>query len=182
MASQPVLRRTGGGRAVGERDYQRARVYRWETQVVFPLAGRRLDLAFCRALVLEVYRFAEAERAHTPGWQPPLVTDGRGRRHACGSREVIRLPRWARTVAIVLHECAHGLAPDRHGPLFVGTYVELLVRFAGLSRSHLLATLAQARIDVAPVVVDARGLLAALTESDPVPGRKGDISLVRQSR
>jgi hypothetical protein len=156
-------------RAPVPRDYQRTRVYRWEAEHVFPLAGRRLDLAFCRALVLEVYRFAEADRVHLPGWRPPVVTDGRGRRHACGSREVIKLPRWARTVAVVLHECAHGLAPDRHGPLFVGVYVELLVRFAGLSRRHLLATLARAGIDVEPEALAT--LRGAFRGSVPGPGR-----------
>lgn len=153
------------------RDYQRARVYRWEAAHVFPFASRRLDLAFCRALVLEVYLFAEGQQARLAGWRPPEVTDGRGRRHACGSREVIKLPRWARNLAVVLHECAHGLAPDRHGPLFVGTYVELLVRFAGLSRARLLTTLAQARVDVAEVVAGPRGLVFPVSESARVLGR-----------
>lgn len=139
---------------------------------MFPLAGRRLDLAFCRALVREAFRFAEADRAHLPGWAPPRVTDGRGRRHACGSREVIKLPRWARTVAVVLHECAHGLADDKHGPRFVGIYVELLVRFAGLSRAHLLSTLRQARIDVAParLPLHVGGFTESVRERDRTGG------------
>jgi hypothetical protein len=77
------------------------------------------------------------------------VTDGRGRRHACGSREAIKLPRWARTRAVVLHECAHGLARDMHGPEFVAVYVGLLERFAGLDATALRASLAEARVRVA---------------------------------
>jgi hypothetical protein len=77
------------------------------------------------------------------------VTDGRGRRHACGSREAIKLPRWARTRAVVLHECAHGLARDMHGPEFVAVYVGLLERFAGLDAAALRASLAEARVRVA---------------------------------
>jgi hypothetical protein len=100
-----------------------------------------LSLAACRALVDAAYRWREQPGA-TLGWTPPQVTDGRGRRHACGSREVIKLPRWARTRAIVLHECAHGMADDQHGPRFVAVYVALLEQFAGLELSRLRASLA----------------------------------------
>lgn len=83
-------------------------------------------------------------------WAPPQVTDGRGRRHACGSRTVIKLPRWARTPAIVLHECAHGMADDQHGPNFVAVYVALLERFAGFDAAQLRASLAAMRVKAAP--------------------------------
>ena len=88
---------------VRPRDFQRARVYRWEAEHVFPLAADRLTLEQCRALVERAYRWREAPGSR-PGWAPPTVTDGRGRRHACGSRTAIKLPRWARTRAVVLHE------------------------------------------------------------------------------
>lgn len=122
------------------RDFQRARVYRWEALHVFPHAGDALTLDACRALVEQAYRWREAPGAD-PSWAPPRVTDGRGRRHACGSREVIKLPRWARTRAIVLHECAHGMADDGHGPKFVTVYIDLLEEFAGLNRRNLMPTL-----------------------------------------
>lgn len=124
------------------RDFQRARVYRWEAAHVFPHAGEPMSLAACRALVEEVFGWA--------GRPAPVVTDGRGRRHACGSPDAIKLPRWSRTRAIVLHECAHGLAPDMHGPAFVAVYVALLERFAGLDTGELHATLASAGVLVAP--------------------------------
>ena len=129
------------------RDFQRARVYRWEAQHVLPLAAERLSLAQCRALVEAAYRWRE-QPGSDRGWAPPEVGDGRGRRHAAGSRAAIKLPRWARTRAVVLHECAHGMADDRHGPGFVAAYVALLERFAGLDRGRLLATLAAARVSV----------------------------------
>jgi putative metallohydrolase (TIGR04338 family) len=77
------------------------------------------------------------------------VTDGRGRRHACGSRAEIKLPRWARTRPVVLHECAHGLADDKHGPRFVARYVDLLERFLGMERAALHSSLAERRIRIA---------------------------------
>jgi hypothetical protein len=136
------------GRATRPRDFQRSRVYRWEALHVFPHAGERLPLAQCRVLVEQAYRWFEAP-GPDPAWTPPLVTDGRGRRHACGSRAAIKLPLWARTRAVVLHECAHGMAEDQHGPGFVAVYVLLLQRFAGLDHAHLLATLAASGVKVA---------------------------------
>ncbi len=148
-----------GRRAVapraGCRDHQRSRVYRWEQSCVFPHHPERLSLDECRRLVEEAYRWLEPAASQRPGWRPPRVGDGRGRRHACGSREVIRLPRWARTAPIVLHECAHGVTPDKHGPFFVRVYVELLHRFLGMPREALLAGLAEARIAVAATPVAA---------------------------
>ena len=131
------------------RDFQRTRVYRWETDQVFPAAGEPLSLGECRALVEAVFHWAERPA--------PIVTDGRGRRHACGSPEVIKLPRWARTRAIVLHECAHGLARDMHGPEFVATYAELLERFAGLDGAELRASLARAKVKIAEPGTPAPG-------------------------
>lgn len=127
-------------------DSQRAKVYRWERAEIFPGRDAPLSLEACRALVEAAYRWAEAGGASAPGWAPPRVTDGRGRRHASGSRTAIKLPRWARTMPIVLHECAHGLAPDGHGPCFVAVYVALLERFLGLDGSALRASLLRARI------------------------------------
>lgn len=132
------------------RDVQRSKVYRWEAEHVFPHARTPLDLESCRSLVAAAYRWHERPDPRDPAWAPPVVTDGRGRRHACGSRAVIKLPRWARTTAVVLHECAHGMAPDQHGPLFVACYVALLERFAGLDSAVLRASLAQAGVQVAP--------------------------------
>ncbi len=145
-------------RARRPRDVQRSRVYRWEAAHVFPHAGSSLSLEACRALVEAAYRWAEAPAAGDPLWRPPLVTDGRGRRHACGSREVVKLPRWARTPAVVLHECAHGLAPRAmHGPAFVAAYVALLERFAGLDAAALRASLAGSGVEVGPPPPLGRG-------------------------
>ena len=131
------------------KDFQRSRVYRWEHDQVFPHDPHLLSIEDCRALVDIVYRWHEGPLSLRPGWAPPSVTDGRGRRHACGSREVIKLPRWARTRPLVLHECAHGLAADKHGPEFVRVYVDLLVRFMGLDRAALVASVEMAGIKIA---------------------------------
>jgi hypothetical protein len=132
------------------RDSQRRRVYAWEAAVLKPTVGRRLSLASCAGLIEEVYRWHEQPAATDRNWRPPALGDGRGRRHACGSRSVIKLPRWARTRAIVLHECAHGMSDDGHGPRFVRVYVTLLCRFAGHDQAALEASLRAHKIAIAP--------------------------------
>ncbi|HRY26424.1 MAG: hypothetical protein R3D28_10095 [Geminicoccaceae bacterium] len=114
-----------------------------------PTAGPFLSLAACAALIDEVYRWRERPAPGDSAWQPPVLGDGRGRRHACGSREIIKLPRWARTRAIVLHECAHGMSADGHGPGFVRAYVGLLCTFAGHERAVLEASLREHGVRIA---------------------------------
>lgn len=109
------------------RDGQRKALYTWERSLPgWP--GAPLSLRECQALVEMVWR----ER--TTG-APPLVRDGRGRRHACyaPAPHDIRLPRWSRRSMIVLHEVAHALLGARielawHGPEFAALYLELLGR------------------------------------------------------
>ncbi len=161
LGPPPARRKVRRRKPARPRDFQRGRVYRWEGLHVMPDDRQVLSLDDCARLVEAAYRWAEAETAGQPGWSPPAVTDGRGRRHACGSRQAIKLPRWARTRPVVLHECAHGMADDQHGPRFVARYVELLVRFLGFDRRALLASLAQHRIRI------------AIAESLPRPGRQG---------
>ena len=116
-----------------------------------PTRGGKLSLGACERLIEEVFRWHEQPSPSDRSWRPPRLGDGRGRRHACGSREVIKLPRWARTRTIVLHECAHGLSNDGHGPEFIRAYVTLLCRFHGHDRSALEASLRAHKVAVAPV-------------------------------
>jgi len=135
------------------RDKQRKRVYDWERAAVWgawwqpPTAQQDgLPLAICARLVRRVFK--------DHGFPPPAVKDGRGRRSACGSRYLIRLPRWARQVEVVLHEVAHGLtdhyAPEEagHGRTFVGIYIYLLDRYAKRNATQLLSTAREAGLEV----------------------------------
>jgi hypothetical protein len=65
----------------------------------------------------------------------------------------------------LLHELAHALSStadgvsDGHGPVFMGLYVKLLIRYVRLDEAKLLASLGEAGIDVnrtaRPVFVEA---------------------------
>jgi hypothetical protein len=67
-----------------------------------------------------------------------------------------RTPSWC-----LLHELAHAMTShadgrsDGHGPLFMGVYVQLLVRYLRLDRQTVMAALLEAGIEVA---ADARAV------------------------
>lgn len=71
------------------------------------------------------------------------VRDGRGCRNALGGKYWIKMPKWARTQYIVLHEFAHSLAARKygrrevaaHGREFASIYLDL-VRFAMGKAAH----------------------------------------------
>lgn len=124
------------------KDYQRQRVYNWEDSVVAP---------HCPAIV----PFTAGQQYVDGVW----LANGWTR-----SPRVVPLPRQCKRVVarashgeiclpqriagwIILHELAHVLTDDRHGPDFVGIYIDLLERTEKLSRLLTMYTLKQARID-----------------------------------
>jgi hypothetical protein len=68
----------------------------------------------------------------------------------------------------LLHELAHALSTtsdgvsDGHGPVFMGLYVRLLVRYVRLPEAKLLASLREAGVDVEP---DAKPVFLDAQES-----------------
>jgi hypothetical protein len=130
------------------RDNQRSKVYAWENDLRLPdEAQSKLTLKDCERLAKRVYK--------AYGKPCPRVADGRGHRRATGSQWTIQLPKWARTGAVVLHECAHGLqehfAPRRaaHGPEFVAIFAELLNMIYGCSLYWLEGEAIKFRVSMA---------------------------------
>jgi hypothetical protein len=139
-----------------QRDHQRARVYAWEDQFIAPLDASELPFAQAQGLVNAIW--SELGLRFPPEVRP-MPRQARTR-VADANRLTLRLPE--RTPSwCVLHELAHALTSahdgrsDGHGPLFVGMYVQLLVRYMRLDRAWLLTTLNSAGI---AVTVDARPL------------------------
>lgn len=103
-----------------ERDTQKRKLYTWETSQPWweESKAHPLTLDECRALV----------QKYTP---TTGVEDGRGRRRGCANRFRVKLPKFARHPAYVLHEVAHSLTPwgssYNHDAPFVGRYCALLV-------------------------------------------------------
>jgi hypothetical protein len=124
------------------KDYQRAKVYLWEDKHVRPN---------CPAVVL----FANGQQYVDGVWlangwtRPPRVLPLPKQAHATMARanhgQVWLPPKIAGW--IVLHELAHALTDDAHGPNFVGMYIDLLERVESLSRLITMFTLKQAKVD-----------------------------------
>ena len=76
-------------------------------------------------------------------------------RQADATRLTLRLPKQVPSW-ILLHELAHAVTSthdggsDGHGPLFVGLYVDLLVRYLRLDRTVLRESLERAGITINP--------------------------------
>jgi len=135
------------------RDYQKAKVYAWEDQVVAPRVSLQIPFERAQQYVDGVWI------AH--GWQhPPLVglMAKQNKKHlADGCRTQIRIrdttPAW-----LILHELAHTLTcdidgrSDGHGPDFVGIYIQLLEDVEKISRLMCVYTLNGAKIDYNMVV------------------------------
>ena len=119
------------------RDYQRKRVYDWEDEEIMPRDTEKLGLEGCLAFASNVYRGVR-------------VLDGRGRRSGVAYRRrcVIALPRFARTRPYIIHECAHLGTDDRHGPMFVRYYIQLLDRHLGISKDALWRSALDYGLDV----------------------------------
>ncbi len=141
------------------RDYQRSRVYAWENRVVAPRDPSRLGAAETQPLVDAIW--AEMGLRFPPKVEP--LAPQASRLVAQASRLTIQVssctPSWC-----LLHELAHAMsmthdgAGDGHGPVFMGLYLRLLERYMRLPAPDLLASLAEAGIDVdvaaRPVFVD----------------------------
>lgn len=131
------------------RDYQRSKLYHAE-DVAFdkskPAEFETLDE--CKAFAEQIINSKHWERHK--GWKRVNVLDGRGRRCACfqanskGKTHSIKLPRWARSRWIIIHEFAHmlthrthkGTAP--HGAFFAGHYLALVEELLGDRAEFLL--------------------------------------------
>lgn len=144
------------------RDAQRQRVYAWEDRVVAPHGGGSIAFAAAQPMVDAIW--AELGLRFPPR-VAPLPPQAR-RRVADANRLRLRLPP-ACPPWVLLHELAHALsstqdgASDGHGAVFMGLYLDLLVRYLRLDRGMLLASLAAAGIavqeDARPVFLDPPG-------------------------
>jgi len=137
----------------GIRDYQRARVYKWERQCIHSLCNDdpEMSLEDCRVYVREIWKHETYDRPRHVGANPPIVTDGRGRRSACAHRYRIWLPRFARRKDMLLHEIGHSLnnrIDDGHGPNFVRIIYGLYYRHLDKSPQAMQRELAHFKIDM----------------------------------
>lgn len=123
------------------RDYQRAKVYRAERMAWERVPGSKFNhLDHVQAWIDEIVN-SRWFRGQFPSRISRLgvtVKDGRGRRKACANGRTIKLPRWARSDWVTLHELAHVISDHQRGPAraahgreFCKVYKTLVARWMG---------------------------------------------------
>jgi hypothetical protein len=142
-----------------DRDRQRNRVYAWEEQFIAPRDASSIEFEHAQGMIDAIWaemglRFPpKVERL--PRQTRSTVADA--------SRLSIRLagssPSWC-----LLHELAHALSSthdgrsDGHGPIFMGLYAQLLIRYLRVPFDALRQSLDAARIaadmQAKPVFID----------------------------
>lgn len=125
-----------------KRDSQRSRVYAWERRAVSDYADRPTfdSLEECEAFMHPIWRTERGRMGLAKRAAPALSRNLWGKRNATahGTTE-IKLPKWARSPEVILHEMAHCLTHgDRHGPRFVGCFIGLLARHHGQDANDLM--------------------------------------------
>lgn len=143
------------------RDTQKSKVYAWESEKISPLDRSHVPFDQIQNIVNYVWSNEGLK-------YPPKVSEMPANARkvlATGERMNLRFP--ARGVAtwVILHELAHSLNSsiddidnednDRHGPNFVGLYMQLLIKYLKLDQIMLLGT---ARMHKVKVNVLARPL------------------------
>lgn len=118
------------------RDNQRKKVYQAEN--VLSLYSKRFETTKdMQSFVGNVTRSPAFKEKFKLAKQV-IVTDGRGRRRACCASYLysfrLKMPKWARTDWILLHELSHAVTEDKyawHGPEFCANYLYLVSKFMG---------------------------------------------------
>lgn len=137
-------------------DYQKSKVYAWE-RAYLPNDSVNIDIKQARTLVDYIWEDMGLK-------YPPVVTEFNSKRYlGTASRLQIHLLPLVSTITII-HEISHSLTAEidgmscGHGPSFVGMYVKLLDKYAGVPLPQSMALLKRARVDfdinIQPVFID----------------------------
>jgi putative metallohydrolase (TIGR04338 family) len=130
------------------RDNQRSRCYAWERAVVAAFGARFYQPDFatleeCEAFMNPIWRKERGRVGLAHQRAPELARNLWGQQRAtASSNHVLKLPKWARSRWVILHEMAHRLTPadEAHGPRFVGVLIGLVCRWIGYDARRLMAT------------------------------------------
>ncbi len=130
------------------RDNQRSKVYAWERAAVVRLGEAASlyepdfkTLEECEEFMRPIWRKERGRVGLARQKAPELSRNLWGQRSAMAMDDhTIKLPKWARSRWVILHEMAHRLTPDdeAHGPRFVGVLIGLVARWAGYSADELM--------------------------------------------
>jgi hypothetical protein len=142
------------------RDFQRSKVYKWERSLpgwyeadvwisTSNNSAYRTSSGKPPIELAKIKEFIEIAWADYYVSSPPRVADGRRTRSATGSRWRLSYPRWSRAPGVILHELAHAMSNDKHGPIFVRVFISLMARYMDKNESELVRSAKAAGIKVA---------------------------------
>ena len=123
------------------RDFQRQKVYDAESEWRLGMKNQKME--FPTLSLDEIERQAKFMLESRRIFKPVLIRDGRGHRRATahdGLWATLTFPVWSRTLPIVIHEVAHIIGKDRHGPAFCRASLCLVRDYLGLTQASLLQT------------------------------------------
>lgn len=128
-----------------KRDFQRERVYAWESRVTLPHhSGQRFGTVEECQTYLDPIWLKERGRYGRARVPPPVVERPHwGQRRAVAHFDHrITIPRWCRNEWMLLHEAAHRLTVRHqdiaHGPRFVGVLIGLVCRHLDYDATELM--------------------------------------------
>jgi putative metallohydrolase (TIGR04338 family) len=126
-----------------QRDNQRTKVYEAEN-TLSPVSRVFITVDEMQVFINNVIGSARFKNRFKLN-KPIRVSDGRGRRRACCANFYyeyrLKMPKWARTDYILLHELAHAITEDKyawHGPEFCANYLYLIQNFMEHNEAYTL--------------------------------------------
>lgn len=128
------------------RDFQKARVYRWEDTHIAPRDQSQVPFEHIQAIVNHCW----------PVQHPPrvLALPKQARVLGTGHRLGLRFPSNTTTPTwVILHELAHALTyGDGHGPNYVGVYMQLVEKYLNvpLPFLHYTAKMGRVKFSLSP--------------------------------
>lgn len=131
-------------------DYQRSKLYRWEEVYIFPgRFGNKVPLSHAQGMV--DYIWSDLGLSHPP--KVEVFKSKNTKLLGSADRLCISIPEDGVETLVLLHEIAHSLTSTiddcncRHGPRYVGVYINLLHKYAGLDLLMMYHTLSLAGVD-----------------------------------
>lgn len=131
------------------RDPQKNRVYAAQ-RVINPLGKRIEKVPAIQSYVDQICASRKFKKITGRPAHKVKVLDGRARRSACGCpfTKEIKIPKFYRSERTIIHELAHTLAYDRHGPEFCWYYIQLVdLQFGSEAAESLRESFRANRVD-----------------------------------
>jgi hypothetical protein len=125
------------------KDYQKAKVYAWENEIVMP-RDKFPIVPFSQIDIMVKSIWLASGFFHPPAVLERKITK---KVQASGCREYISLSPDGEKRWVIIHELTHAMADDGHGPNYVGLYMKNLEEYLKIPLPLLMYTAQKAGVD-----------------------------------